>query len=546
MADNLLHPLAYVSALLMLIGSAWTGSLLAAIVPLAYIALPVLLNLANADSWRLKGLLVEICLLPVNAWTALAAIVRALYRTYVSREHMLDWTTADDADRSGRVSRVPGVAAAILLLPVLAHPMLWPAMLALSGLFLLGADWLNLQQQSRREKPLSEVDRSFLLELAKRTWRFFADNVNDQTNHLPPDNVQLNPPIGAAKRTSPTNIGMYLLSCLCAGHLGLIEREEVESRIGRTLDTLERMPKWRGHLYNWHDITDLKPLPPVMASSVDSGNLVGCLLCLAASDLPVSLRKRARNLAENTQLAALYDPERELFHVSADAAGDGLSEAHYDLFASESRILSLSAIALGQVPAEHWRRLGRETVSLESGRAHISWSGTMFEYLMPDLLFTAPEQSAWSESARTVTDLQMEKAIDGMWGVSESGCAELDEEQQYGYRAFGLEEVSNSGRAQGGVIAPYAAALAMKYRREAAVETLRLMAERGYWTECGMIEAIDLRLGEPERIDSHMAHHQGMLLCALTNALRGDVLSKTMASLPEIRAISPLLQEKWQ
>lgn len=544
MVDNLFHSLTFQSALAMIGAAAWSGSLLAMIVPLAYLALPLLLHLDSIDQWRVKGLLAEICLLPVNAWTAFSAIWRALYRTYVSHEHMLDWKTAASADSGGGVNRWPGIGAAISLLPALLHPMMWAAAFALAGLFLLGASWVSMNQQPEDDEPLNDEQRQFLSELAQRTWRFFDEHVTAQNHYLPPDNVQVDPPIGAAHRTSPTNIGLYLLSCLSAEKLSLLAHCEAELRIDQTLTTLEQLPKWRGHLYNWYDTQTLQPLQPAYVSSVDSGNLAGCLLCLSAAEIAESLKRRARELARAMDFAALYDPARGLFHIGMDVAADALSPSYYDLYASESRILSLSAMAMGQIPAEHWARLGRPFAMLSEGPAHVSWSGTMFEYLMPELLFSAPAESAWSRSSRAVVDLQIDRAIDGMWGVSESGYCAFDLHMNYQYRAFGIDDVSFEGRAPAGVIAPYAAALALKYRPDKAAETLRRMAKHGHWTDCGMIEAIDFRTGAPQRVLSHMAHHQGMLLCAIANALNDDFLCRLTAQLPELRALQPLLQEK--
>ena len=125
--------------------------------------------------------------------------------------------------------------------------------------------------------------RATLSELARDTWRYFEQHVSE--NGLPPDNVQLEPPVGASMRTSPTDTGMYMASCVAACELGLIGERELLARLARTLRSLEKMDKWRGHMYNWVDIQTLEPLSPRYVSTVDSGNLLGCLyLCRAAMD----------------------------------------------------------------------------------------------------------------------------------------------------------------------------------------------------------------------------------------------------------------------
>ena len=196
---------------------------------------------------------------------------------------------------------------------------------------------------------------------------------------LPPDNVQLDPPVGAARRTSPTNIALYLLSCLSARRLGLVGVAEARRRMGDALEAMERLEKWRGQLYNWYDIDTLAPLRPRYVSSVDSGNLAAALLlCAHAPETGAALAGRMTALAEGMDLAALYDRGRGLFAVGVDVESGRFSEARYDLLASEARILSYTAMLLGQVPAAHWRRLGRSCAKVEGGVAPLSWSGTMW------------------------------------------------------------------------------------------------------------------------------------------------------------------------
>lgn len=543
MADNLISSLFRPAILGLMLHAAWTGSRASLVIAVIALALPLLLNPMSISVERLKGLLAELSVLPLAAWSSLDAIVRALYRTYVSHRHMLEWQTSASAEGKSDIGRRQGIIAALLLLPALRHPHMWPAAFALAGLFTLGMEWVRQCQNPPPRVAPGESRREFLVDLARRTWQFFEENVDEQSHFLPPDNVQLDPPLGAAPRTSPTNIGMYLAGCVAAQRLGLIDAAGRDERIARTVETLEQMPKWKGHLYNWYDATSLQPLAPEYVSSVDSGNLVACLLLAGGAVADERLSGRLNALARQTDFSALYDAGRGLFHIGMDIADGQLSKSHYDLFASESRILSLTAMALGQIPAAHWARLGRPMTRLEAGNAHVSWSGTMFEYLMPELLFSAPEGSAWHNTSEAVVEHQRQNTVEGLWGVSESGYSAFDLNMNYQYRAFGLPEVSFEGRAPGGVIAPYAAALALKYRPEEASENLQRMAERGYLTRYGLIEAIDFRSGMPRCVFSHMAHHQGMTLCAVANALCENALPEQMMNLPQIRALSALFQE---
>ena len=544
MADNLVGSLFAPAEIGLLLYAAWMGSRPALVIALVALALPLLLNLPDISADRLRGLLARLCVLPLTAWTALDAIVRALYRTYVSHRHMLEWTTAANAEGHGGAGRRQGIVAAILLLPAVRHPHMWVAAVALAGVFTLGMEWVRQCQKSLPAASPGEPEKEFLADLARRTWAFFEENVNAHSHFLPPDNVQLDPPLGAAPRTSPTNIGMYLIGCVAARALGLVDASGCDERIARTVDTLEALPRWKGHLYNWYDTGTLKPLPPEYVSSVDSGNLAACLLLTAHAVTDGALSQRLYSLARRMDFSALYDSDRNLFHIGLNAADGELSRSHYDLFASESRILSLAAMMLGQVPTAHWARLGRPMTKLDAGAAHVSWSGTMFEYLMPELLFTAPEGSAWHHTSEAVVAHQIRNAIDGLWGVSESGYSAFDLNMNYQYRAFGLPEVSFEGRAPGGVIAPYAAALALKYRPGEAAANLRRMAERGYLTRYGLIEAVDFRTGAPRCVLSHMAHHQGMILCAVANVLCDDVLPEQLRSSPRLRALEALFQEE--
>ena len=380
-----------------------------------------------------------------------------------------------------------------------------------------------------------------LLSLAKDTWRFF----DEMDAALPPDNNQLDPPAAPVRRTSPTNIGLYLLSCLAARELKIIDPKACAERVRRALDACDGMPKWKGHLYNWVDIDALRPLPPRYVSAVDSGNLAACALACAGMIGDEALARRLRALAEDMDFRALFDEKRQLFCIGADVENDVLSESHYDLLASEARILSFTAILLGQIPMEHWRRLGRACVAAGGGAALLSWSGTMFEYLMPELLMRAPALSLLGESARAAVNAQ--RAAGTPWGVSESGYHAFDARMNYQYRAFGLDALSLGGAA-GGVIAPYASALALAVLPREAAENMERMSALGWRGERGFYEAADFLRpgadGRPALVRSHMAHHQGMTLCAICNALTGDKLVRGFMDDPRARAIALLLEER--
>ena len=520
--------------------------------------LPLLLSPRRAmDS--LRRLTLRCAMLPQEAFCLLDGISRSLWRMTVSHRHLLQWVTAEDAERKGgSLSPAPGWIASVLLLPALVAPAPW----LLSDVLVAALWWTGTTLVSALEQPHEPVpspdaeERALLLDLAARTFRFFSENTSK--SGLPPDNIQLDPPVGAARRTSPTNIGLYLVSCVAARELGLISMEELAERASETISSLESMEKWNGHIFNWYHPDTLQPLRPRYVSSVDSGNLAACLLLtarsLAREGCP-QLAERIEKIVHQMDFAALYDPQKHLFRIGMDAENGLLSDAHYDLLASESRILSYTAMMLSQVPIKHWHFLGRTAVSTEGGCALASWSGTMFEYLMPSLFMPVFRNTLLEQTQSAVIRAQINAAdetdrADLPWGVSESGYCACDKEGSYQYRAFGLPHLALRPDAEDGVIAPYASMLALPFYPEEVIGNLREMISMGLMGDYGLYEAMDVA---PDRVPdgkktktimSHMAHHQGMILCAICNFLTDGALIRLFMDRPEARALSLLLQEK--
>ncbi len=225
------------------------------------------------------------------------------------------------------------------------------------------------------------------------------------------------------------------------------------------------METWHGQLYNWYDIDTLRPLRPRYVSSVDGGNLAASLLTCAAAveGVDEALCARLRALARGMDFACLFDGRRKLFSIGADVENGRMSASHYDLLASESRILSYVAMMMGQVEPKHFRRLSRPCVRIDKGQALVSWSGTMFEYLMPEIFMRSRPGTLLSDTNRAVVRLQRQlgAARQRPWGVSESGYYAFDMHLNYQYRAFGLREVALGGGARQSVVAPYASLLAL-------------------------------------------------------------------------------------
>ena len=505
--------------------------------------------------WPLKAV-GEYLFLSADACTRLDGALRALWRMFIRHKKLLEWTTAAQADKhdlySLREQLLPMLPGALMVFAA-AYSVFVPG-------FLLGAAWLayplwreKLSLPWGQRWDLSPQDRSFLMGVAGDTLRFFRENVTERTHFLPPDNVQLSPPRGAAMRTSPTNIGMYLLSLCAARKLSLIDSDEMLCAMRRTAETLETLEKWHGNLYNWYDLNTLAPMEPRFVSSVDAGN---CCICLQTAaqcarrymhegdascrDVPARLDALHRNM----RLNRLYDKREELFYIGYDESRGEMTEGHYDLMASEALLLSYVAIASGQVSEKHWWRLGRTYTLSGGGKTLLSWSGTMFEYLLPALLLPSFPGSLLHQAQRACVKTQLLEAQDRPLGVSESGYAQFDEHLNYSYRAFGLAELSLSGQCPSGVRAPYAAALALLTHPKEATAALRAWKARGVYGVQGFFEAEDFVSNDiPHIVCSHMAHHQGMILCAVCNALCGEDLTHLAFSLPRMRAHLPLLCE---
>ncbi len=552
--DNLLRSLALPSLFALLLQSIWLDLRPAFALGVLYAFLEPIACLFRAGSEGWRRAVTQLAALPSTAAALFGAVARTLFRLAFTQKHMLDWVTSADAAAGGTRVGTACRVGAILCVPGLFTAAWLPPALALIALFLIAPGLLRDLQNTptdAREK-LDARQLGALTQLARETWSFFETYVTARENALPPDNVQVDPAIGAARRTSPTNIGLYLVACVSARSLGFLRDQELLERLLATVETLERMEKWHGQLYNWYDIDTLRPLRPRYVSSVDGGNLAAALLTCAAWVRPLDapLARRLRALAEDMDFACLFDQERKLFRIGADVENERMSASHYDLLASESRILSYVSMMLGQVEPKHFRRLARPCVRLGGEQALVSWSGTMFEYLMPELFMRSRPGTLLYETNHAVARLQrrLGEARQRPWGVSESGYYAFDMHLNYQYRAFGLREVALGGGARQSVVAPYASLLALCVCPAKAADNALAMREAGWAGNYGFYEAADYTGARPEEgpklVKSYMAHHQGMALAALANALTGDAISSCFENIPEARALSLLLEEK--
>ncbi|SDK18358.1 GH36-type glycosyl hydrolase domain-containing protein [Microbulbifer yueqingensis] len=723
----------------------------------------------------------SLVLLPAQALNSLDAIGRTLFRLFISHRKLLEWTSAAQVNRalssSSHVNRAWRELWTTPLLAIGATTVVSitaPINLLVAAPFLLG--WLcspQLIAWTNRSRPieshrLDEEDTRELHLLARRTWFFFEHFMGPDDHWLPPDNFQEEPLAVLARRTSPTNIGLGLLSILSAYDFGYLDLTMLLARLNNSFERMRGLERYRGHFLNWYETRELRPLDPRYVSTVDSGNLAASLLALAqgleqlqaeplgggrlvlgiadtlgvigqtltpaesdsataemcevsreidllckdlqsradeghwlqaieviqeqelpalqkrmlrlieddernfsaealgrlrrwldelhhqalaarryqenlepwqqflqappeacrdpgtdagkcfnslaegfhsaislaampgicavaevalarlqdashklaqqqreeasawiqglrdaletarknaaeySSDLE-RLAHRARRWVDEMDFAFLFDRERHLFHIGYNVTGAALDPNYYDLLASESRLSGFIAMAKGDIPARHWRHLERPFRRLQGRVVLMSWSATLFEYLMPRLLMQTPENSLMGRACSNAIDAHRDFAdrFSLPWGIAESGYYELDSHLHYQYRAFGVPGLGfRRDLGERLVVSPYSSVMALPFRAAAVVENLRKLREIGGEGQFGFYEAIDF--GQTARpvprrariVRSYMSHHQGMILLALNNFLHQDIMVGRFHRDARIQALAPLLHER--
>ncbi len=752
-------------------------------------------------SWDLLRWLLAVAFLPYEAYISTDAVLTTLYRLLISHKNLLQWTTAAQTARVFGLQARRNVAwekmgASTILALMLTvglqlgsdHPRsgLAPALACALPILLLWllspliVWWIN-RPISNHLIPLDEEQKNLLRQVSRRTWGFFERFVGPEDHWLPPDHYQESPVGTVAHRTSPTNIGLLLTSTLAAYDLGYLDQLGLATRLMTTMDTLDRLERYRGHFMNWYDTQTLQPLHPRYISTVDSGNLAACFIVTAqackvmpiepvfrwdlwqgyldtvsnltetltgmhkaefatqveeinqristihaeilavrsqperwyplflkvkeqfwhdlssrlmelvevgssAFDLEtlgklqevaaqverhhsavqrtitelvpwipffaaipayfhkpqflIPLAELQRNLPNNLALGQvhihtkaalsnvmalrklvieegnigdtvvepaqvrrngqdqnalkwleelakalecahanadtlvarfaqittraeqyvnemdfrfLFHSQRHVFHIGLNLDAGQLDHNYYDLLASEARIASMIAIAKGDVPQSHWLHLGRPVTRVEESYVLLSWSGTMFEYLMPALYLRSYAGTLLADSTRgaVLHQIAYGKAKGVPWGISESGFYRFDANQNYQYRAFGVPGLGfKRGLGDDLVIAPYASLIAISYDPHAVVRNLTSLIEHSMIGLYGVYESIDFT---PERmlldvtstvVSEYMAHHQGMILMAMANFFHDDIMIRRMHHDARIQSVDLLLQEQ--
>lgn len=507
-----------------------------------------------------------------QALMSMDAIVRSILRMFVTGRNLLEWETAAEAGAAGRSKNAIDFYLRITpFLSVVIGVLVWhfrpTAMSAAAPILALWAiSWpfsLYLNGPLRSSSwALRRRDAEWLLGYAGKMCRFFRDWSSPATNWLIPDHVHED---GTAAMTlSPTNVGLLLNARIAALQLGALTLEEFAFETSETLARILEMPKHCGHLMNWYDIETLQPVGARFVSTVDSGNLAAALWTLKQAALvfaaksPWTTGLTSETAAQLSRIAAtcdrlvnemdfrfLYEPRRKALSVGYDVSADRITPSYYDLLASESRTATFVAIAKGDVPQEAWFHLGRAHRRLDGENILLSWTGTMFEYLMPAIWMRHHRGTLMHNSVRAVVKAQKEHARrKGVpWGVSES--AYLPPDGNDGYAPFGIPELALKRLDSDAlVVSPYSVFLASAVDPAGVLENLKQMEKYGWTGRYGFYEAVDYTQAGGRPIRSWMAHHQAMSLLAVCNLLFDQPLQQYFHAEPHVMATELLLHER--
>ena len=681
--------------------------------------------------------MLDLIFLPYEVYSNVDAIVRTFWRMFISHKKLLQWNLF--GARQNREKTIIESYINMWFEPVFAIVIYAWLTIYNPGVVLIALPFLSFWMMapliayaiSRSLPPekniVTEYQSVYLRILARKIWGFFEKFITVEDNWLPPDNYQEEPVERLARRTSPTNIGLSLLSNLTAYDFGYITILQFLERTGNTIHVMQTMQRYRGHFYNWYDTGSLEPLQPRYVSTVDSGNLAGHLMTLKQGLLLMTddkivgesffkglsdtigvlmeytgnnellakfraelqenypdklehsgdiknyieqlelsftkilieldlddaagnwvqkvlqqLAEQKKNLStliprlffneppvkfaglmhelpvvptlkqialseqlllqkivgsyseENTaaenewlnsfraaitessrrakeliitieQLAAncmslsnieydfLFDKEQNLLAIGYNADEHRRDPGFYDLLASEARLTTFVGIAMGKLPQESWFALGRKLTSYNSFPILLSWSGSIFEYLMPLLVMPGYENTLLDQTNKGIVHKQIDygKKNSVPWGISESGYNTFDAHFNYQYKAFGIPGIGfKRGLGEDLVISPYSTIMALMVSPKEAYKNLQVLKEEGFESSYGFYEAIDytaarlLRKQKKVIVKSFMAHHQGMSFLSIAYLLLDKPMQKRFESEVHLKSALLLLQER--
>jgi cellobiose phosphorylase len=675
--------------------------------------------------------IISLICLPYEAYVHTNAIVQTLWRVYVSKRKLLQWNPFGKGSNNTQQNMLQefrhmwfpvALSVALFVYLIVYNPVTFAIALPLLILW-FASPYITrtISFPLTKKKTGLQVDEiAFLYKSARKIWYFFETFVGEKDNWLPPDNYQENPAEKIAHRTSPTNIGLSLLANLAAYDFGYITPGKLIGRTLNSIETIDRMEKYRGHLFNWYDTITLEPLHPKYISTVDSGNFAGHLVTLKqgiqairhdkiipgrffeglldtiriAADthfLPEKIKvleeateavcrnkpahllavkeaisrlqpitaelslaagglqdtwadkisRQVDNMQEelsvlapwlyitavpdtckhllpqptgiptfselyqvNTQVLLsidgndadekrwldsysasintsqriitelfsnietigikcdefanieyhfLYDRSQNLLAIGYNVDEHRKDNSYYDLLASEARLAAFIGIAQGKIPQESWFALGRQLTNAGAAPVLLSWSGSMFEYLMPMLVMPSYENTLLDQTCKAVVQKQIEygKKRGVPWGISESGYNMVDASLNYQYRAFGVPGLGfKRGLGEDLVIAPYATLMSLMVAPQEAYDNLQVLKENGFEGKYGFYEAIDYTVSRlPRRktnavVQSFMVHHQGMGFLSLAYLLLDQPMQKRFMADVKVKTTLLLLQER--
>lgn len=488
----------------------------------------------------------NICTMPYSAVNVFDAIIRGIFRQYISGRKLLEWTTASQSEHNkSRVNILPILISIVML--VVSIFTINIVGIILSCLWVAG-NWANKLTGKRfsNNNKITDTDRKVLREYANDMWLFYSDFLCKEYNYLIPDNFQVDPPVGAALRTSPTNIGFSVLAVVDAYKMGIISKTDAGNTVASIFKTIEKLEKYKGHLYNWYDIKTLKPLDERYVSFVDSGNLYVCLLTACSilnNELP-EVNKAILKIISQMDFSFLYNKDSNLFHVGLCARDNKLSESYYDIFASESRLSVFALVAQGVVDPISWNKMLRIPIKNRRKYGLKSWAGTVFEFLLPEIFISSSKNSLIYEALQFTLEAESRR-VDGLeipFGISEGCFYAFDGDFAYQYKAMGIAELGQKHGLNGDVVvSPYSSFLLLKTNISKCVENLQLLKDDGVYGKYGFYEGVDYKNNKV--IKTYMSHHIGMSFTMLANILCDNINEKGFMSIPQVSAHSLLLDE---
>ena len=516
--------------------------------------------LSVAACFSMREMIFQVLFLPHKAILFLDAIIRAIWRTNVSHLHMLEWVTSADGENNSR----PGLFTyySEMLANLVAAVLVFRFFGGVLSALWIASPWvawiLSRPGKEKRNNIINVQDKKKLTDTAYRIWKYYDKYADKSNNYLPPDNVQFITEEKIARRTSPTNIGFYMLAIIISLRFEFITKEDALNRLDNTLHTIEKLQKYKGHLYNWVDTVTLCPLAPLFISTVDSGNFIACCisvrqaLSLLVCEKPseenrlAALQKRLDSIIYQTDFTFLYDARKKSFSTGFNITENKLSQSFYDILASESRLTMYIAISLGQVPLDCYTNAARR-FSGDDPTLLLSWSGTSFEYLLPDLFFKTDYVNMWGSIYQSMLKAQINhgKKWKIPWGVSESGFYRQDVSMNFKYKAHGVRRCALCADTEDSlVISAYSSLMAIGIRPQLVLDNLDRIERDGGFGEYGYYEAIDYSEDKINVVSSFMAHHLGMELTAICNYIWDDYVRSCFMSSPCIKSAEYLLAEK--